>query len=98
MNYSQKRVSLGLAGFLAICITAAGCATPWFGNSKAAPATPADQSAATSSADTKQAAVAYINGLCKLSSEQRETQVRDLNQALLPHHAAISCGRGGGAQ
>ena len=96
MSHSQKRVSLGLAGILAVCITAAGCATPWFGSSKKTPA-PGDQAPASVSVDSKQGAVAYVNGLCKLTPEQRETQVRELNEALLPNHAAISCGRGGNA-
>jgi hypothetical protein len=30
-----------------------------------------------------------------LPKEQRDPELRDLNQLLLPHHAAIYCGRGG---
>jgi hypothetical protein len=68
-----------------------GCAGRWFdirphGNS--AQATP-------SQTDLKSSTVAYIQGLCSLPREQRDPQVRVLNEALLPNHASISCGRAG---
>ena len=69
-----------------------GCAGRWFdirphGNSA--------QAATPSQTDLKGSTVAYIQGLCSLPREQREPQVRVLNEALLPHHANISCGRAG---
>lgn len=89
MKYARRMVILGLSGVLAVCMTASGCATPWFGQERAKdPATPVK-------GDLKQAVVTYINGLCKMPKEQRDPAIRELNEALLPNHAAISCGRGG---
>lgn len=98
MSDTRRWVSLGLAGIVAIGVTVAGCATPWFGNAKKAQpqAAAAPQPPADSATDLKRAAISYINGLCKLPKEQHDSMVRDLNEALLPNHAAISCGRAGG--
>jgi hypothetical protein len=94
MKHTQKTFALGLAGIVAIGLTAAGCATPWFGNAK----TRDDVQSASSSpgGDGKVAAATYINSLCKLPKEQRDPQVRALNEAVLPNHATISCGPGSG--
>ena len=91
MKSAHRMIGLGLSGIVAVGVTASGCATPWFGTEKkpeppAAPAKPGD---------LKQATVNYINGLCKLPKEQRDPTLRELNESLLPNHAAISCGRAG---
>jgi hypothetical protein len=75
---------------MAVGVAASGCATPWFGGTKTGP----DGTSAAAN-DSKQATVSYINGLCKLPKEQRDPLVRELNEELLPNHAAVSCGRGG---
>ena len=90
MKYAQRLAALGLAGIVAVGMTAAGCATPWFGKSK----TSGGDAPASAPDDLKSAAAAYINRLCKLPKEQRDPQVRELNEALLPNHANISCGPG----
>jgi hypothetical protein len=84
-------VTLSLSGILATGMTASGCATPWFETQKKAdaPAAPLKPS------DLRQATVTYINNLCKLPKDQRDPTLRELNEALLPNHAAISCGRAG---
>jgi hypothetical protein len=74
-----------------------GCAGRWFdtrpqGNAGAGQQQPVN----VSPGDLKNSTVTYILGLCALPREQREPQVRALNEALLPNHATISCGRGGG--
>jgi hypothetical protein len=71
-------------------VTASGCATPWFGTDQHSSA-----SGPTVPHDLRQATVTYINGLCRLPKEERDPTVRELNESLLPNHAAISCGRGG---
>jgi hypothetical protein len=93
MKYAQRMGVLGLAGVLAAGVTAAGCATPWFGTTNP----PASTATATANpqGDLKQAAVNYINSLCRMPKEQRDPTVRQLNESLLPNHAAISCGRAG---
>jgi hypothetical protein len=80
---------------LAILTTAAltGCVGRWFERQPQANDT---QSSTPSPGDLKGPAVTYIQGLCALPREQREPQVRELNEALLPNHVTISCGRGGG--
>ena len=91
MKYAHRMIGLGLSGIVAVGMTASGCATPWFGTEKQpeAPTAPAKPT------DLKQATVSYINGLCKLPKEQRDPTLRELNESLLPNHAAISCGRAG---
>jgi hypothetical protein len=92
MRYSQRTAALTLAGVVAVGIAASGCATPWFGT----PQPKTKTAAAPGSPDElKQAAVAYIDQLCKLPKEQRDSMFRELNEALLPNHASVSCGRGG---
>jgi len=107
MRYAQRipdgaRVSgeaLGYARGAALVILSAaaltGCAGRWF---DIRPQRNAEQQpqASTSPGDLRSSAVTYIQGLCALPREQREPQVRGLNEALLPNHATISCGRGGG--
>ena len=50
------------------------------------------QASTAAPADLRGSAVSYIQGLCALPREQRDSQVRGLNEALLPNHATISCG------
>lgn len=90
MKYAERLTVIALAGIVAGGMTAAGCATPWFGSKPKAetethPSAPDDQ---------KAIAASYINGLCKLPREQRDMQARELNEAVLPNHATISCGPG----
>jgi hypothetical protein len=92
MKYARRLVLLAMAGIVAVGITASGCATPWFEN-KPKGNTDAQPSAAP---DVRSAAATYINTLCKMSREQRDTKVRELNEAVLPNHATISCGPGSG--
>ncbi len=93
MKYAQRLVSLAMAGIVAVGLTASGCAsTPWFEskpkvNTEPQPGEPTD---------TRSTAATYINSLCKMSREQRDTKVRELNEAVLPNHATISCGPGSG--
>jgi hypothetical protein len=99
MGYMQRLMTLGLAVVVAVGMAASGCASPWFSTGKKSlpAATSPAQATADPSTDQKQAAIAYINGLCNLPPQQRDSLVRGLNEALLPNHAAISCGRSGGS-
>jgi hypothetical protein len=86
---------------LAIVTAAAlsGCAGRWFdvrpqqqqGQEQAHIA----QAPSHATSDLQGSLVTYIQGLCTLPRDQRDPQVRVLNQALLPNHATISCGRAG---
>lgn len=96
MSYTHRLVSLALAGIVAVGMTASGCATPWFGNAKHAQPQADSNQPANPAADPKQATITYINGLCKLPKEQHDALMRELNEALLPNHATISCGPGSG--
>ena len=88
---------MGYARGVALVVLAAtaitGCAGRWF---DILPERNAAQASSPSPIDKKGPVVAYIQGLCALPREEREPQVRGLNEALLPNHATISCGRGGG--
>jgi hypothetical protein len=99
MSYPHRVMSLGLAAIVAVGMAASGCASPWFSttkNTRPAPASPAQPTEQpVDHVDQKQAAITYINGVCKLPPEQRDALIRELNEALLPNHAAISCGRSG---
>ena len=96
MRYRIRLVCLGLAGIVAVGVTASGCATPWFGTAKSPPPKAASSAQpADPMGDLKQATITYINGLCKLPKEQRDALMREVNQSLLPNHATISCGRAG---
>jgi hypothetical protein len=86
MRYTQRMVAVGLSGILLAGLIASGCEATR--PKKQTPESPAPKA-------LKQATVSYIKDLCKLSKDQREPTVRELNEALLPNHAAISCGRGG---
>jgi hypothetical protein len=74
-------------------VALAGCAAGrWFETSRPNPSTPSSD---TTGNDQKATAAAYIRSLCSLPREQRQTQVRALNEALLPDNVVISCGRSG---
>ena len=97
MSYTTRLVCVALAGIVTSGVTASAYADPWFGNAKKAqPQASAQTAAQKTDTDLKQAAVTYINGLCKLPKEQRDALMRELNEALLPNHATISCGPGAG--
>ncbi len=96
MKHTKKTIAVGLAGIVAIGLTVAGCATPWFGNAKTRSAPQPTAIVPAPDGDLRTAAATYINGLCKLPKEQRDPQVRTFNEAILPNHATISCGPGSG--
>ena len=71
----------------------AGCAGGrWFETGHPNPGAPSSDTAAS---DQKSTSAAYIRSLCALPREQRQNQVRALNEALLPDNVVISCGRSG---
>jgi hypothetical protein len=96
MKYAKRRfasVRVGAFG-AAIVLALCGCTTGrWFetrpqqGDAASPPP--------SSPADLKSSTVNYVRGVCALPREQRDAQLRALNEALLPNHAAISCGRSG---
>lgn len=86
MRRPQIMMTLGLSGILATLLSASGCESTHPKRTERAPAAPKD---------LRQSAVTYIKGLCTLPKEQLDPRVRELNEALLPNHATISCGRGG---
>jgi hypothetical protein len=49
----------------------------------------------TGASDPRGASAAYIRSLCALPPDQRQPQVRALNEAVLPDNVVISCGRSG---
>ena len=70
-----------------------GCAAGrWFESGRSNP-TPSPDTPILS--DQKSISAAYIRSLCALPREQRQSQVRELNEALLPDNVVISCGRSG---
>jgi hypothetical protein len=93
MKYAQRLALLAMAGIVAVGMTASGCATPWF---ETKPKANADADTQQAAPPEMRSATAYINSLCKMSREQRDARVRELNQAVLPNHATISCGPGSG--
>jgi hypothetical protein len=89
----SKPALAGLAVILAASLTLSGCAAGrWFESGGHPNNT---QSSDTSSSDPKAGSVAYLRSLCTLPREQRQAQVRALNEALLPDHVVVSCGRSG---
>jgi hypothetical protein len=91
MKYEVK-VTAGVTGaVLAAAAALSGCGTGrWFDPIASKPATPV-----SAAGDLKLSTVSYIHQVCNLPKEQREPELRDLNELLLPHHAAIYCGRSG---
>ena len=88
----QEALSRSAAVVLAV-VALAGCAGGrWFESDHASPPQSSDTSGGT---DAKSTSAAYIRSLCALPREQRQPQVRALNEALLPDNVVISCGRSG---
>jgi len=86
MKYAQR---LAVA---ALVVMLSGCIGRWFDSKpKHDDATPV----ANTADDFDAKAAAYIRDLCALPREERDMKARSLNEALLPNHANISCGRGG---
>ncbi len=92
MTYRYRKIALTMAGVMAVGIAVSGYATPWFGSSHT---TKEAAAPAGHPPDLKEAAIAYLNDLCKLPKEQRDETFREVNEALLPNHATLSCGAGG---
>jgi hypothetical protein len=96
MKYEQKRSASVRAGAFAVAMVLAltGCAGGrWFETrSRPDDSSPPPPIAAT---DLKSSTVTYIRNLCALPRDQRDAQLRDLNESVLPNHATISCGPGG---
>ena len=90
----QEALTRSTAVVLAtLALALAGCAGGrWFETGRPNP-TPGSDTGGGS--DAKSAAAAYIRSLCAMPREQRQTQVRALNEALLPDNVVISCGRTG---
>jgi hypothetical protein len=86
MKYAQR---LAVA---ALVVSLSGCAGRWF---ETRPQRPEAAPVPSASNDFDAQAAAYVRDLCALPREQRDMRVRALNEALLPNHANISCGRGG---
>jgi hypothetical protein len=89
MKYSQW---LAAAALVTLMTTLSACAGRWFDtrpkHDDAAPVVDASN-------DFNAQAAAYVRDVCALPREERDTRLRALNEALLPNHANISCGRGG---
>ena len=86
MKYAQRLAAAALV------VSLSGCAGRWFEtHPQRAEADPVP----SSSNDFDAQAAAYVRDLCALPREERDMRVRALNEALLPNHANISCGRGG---
>jgi len=88
MHDSVRKAAAVILATLAL----AGCAGGrWFETGRSS-GTPGSD---TGSNDQKAASAAYIRGLCALPRDQRQPEVRSLNEALLPDNVVISCGRSG---
>ena len=97
MNTAEKRSALRPVGIFAaataLVMALSGCAPGrWFESRPQANAATPQSNPVT---DFNTQAVTYVRNLCALPREQRDMRVRALNEALLPNHANISCGRGG---
>ena len=97
MNTAERRSAVRSAGIFAAAtalgVTLSGCASGrWFESHPQGNAAAPQVSSAT---DFNTQAATYVRDLCALPREQRDMRVRALNEALLPNHANISCGRGG---
>ena len=92
-NFIMKYVQSVSAVVVVVLATAlSGCAGRWF---ETRPQGNATATAGNSPDDLKTSTVSYIHNLCAQPREQRDLLIRQLNESLLPNHAAISCGRGG---
>ncbi len=91
-NTERAGVAQKASAMVMLTMALSGCVGRWFetpaqANSGAPPVNAQD--------DLKTATVTYLRNLCALPREQRDLLARELNESLLPNHAAISCGRGG---
>jgi hypothetical protein len=86
MKYSQRLVAVALV------MTLSACVGRWFDTR---PQHKDAELAVNAPDDFNAQAAAYIREVCALPREERDMRVRALNEALLPNHANISCGRGG---
>ena len=87
----QEALTRSAAVVLSV-VALAGCAGGrWFESDQPRP----PQSSDTGGTDPKSTSATYIRSLCALPREQRQPQVRALNEALLPDNVVISCGRSG---
>jgi hypothetical protein len=75
-----------------LAVTLSGCVGRWF---ETRPKSSDTAPVASSPNDFNAQAATYVQDICALPREQRDMRVRALNEALLPNHANISCGRGG---
>jgi hypothetical protein len=86
MKYAQRVAAAALA------VALSGCAGRWFDtHPQRKDAAPIE----SSPNDFNSQAATYVRDVCALPREERDMRVRALNEALLPNHANISCGRGG---
>ena len=97
MNIAERRSALRPAGIFAaaaaLVMALSGCESGrWF---EGRPQPHAATLQANAAIDFNTQAATYVRDLCSLPREQRDMLVRALNEALLPNHANISCGRGG---
>ncbi len=97
MNSAERWVALRPAGVMAAAMVFAtmlsGCGTGrWFDSR---PQANAAGPQTNSVSDFNSQAASYVRDLCSLPREERDMRARALNEALLPNHANISCGRGG---
>jgi hypothetical protein len=84
------------AAVVLLALALAGCsAGRWFESDRPSGANGTPSPDTHDTADSKAAAAAYIRSLCALPREQRQPQMRALNEALLPDNVIISCGRSG---
>jgi hypothetical protein len=88
----QEALTRSAAVVLSV-VALAGCAAGrWFETDHPKSPQRSDTGGGT---DAKSTSAAYIRSLCALPPEQRQAQVRALNEALLPDNVVISCGRSG---
>ena len=96
MRNANRRCVSGRAGTFTVSavllVALSGCsAGRWFETRSERDSPPPPASAP----DLKSSTVTYIRGTCALPREQRDVQLRELNESLLPNHVVVSCGRGG---
>jgi hypothetical protein len=84
------------AAVVLLPLALAGCSPGrWFESDRPSGANGTPSLNTSRTGDPKAASAAYIRSLCALPREQRQPQMRALNEALLPDNVLISCGRSG---
>jgi hypothetical protein len=91
MKYEVRVAAAVTAGILIFASTLSGCALLNLPQRAEMNPPPPGNSAN----DLKISTVTYVREVCEMPTEQRDPELRDLNQSLLPNHAVIYCGRGG---